>query len=211
MKDYNIKGLYIQVTDSKVTKLIFPFKGKYTEYLENKENLNKFIIQLNYILFNSVLTKELVDKAADNVISTQGDSSLIPKQIEVSWTTPPGAPGHLADISYELFPTKLNFDLEAIKKAASEEINPYLTWYSRFSLGTNDWFQLYTQWEPSILISIEFPIKKLHFHFDKYKKSKEFKCTLDLADSETETIIAAIKKGNRLRVEFNINNQNENN
>ena len=39
MKDYNIKGLYIQVTDSKVTKLIFPFKGEYAEYLENKENL----------------------------------------------------------------------------------------------------------------------------------------------------------------------------
>ena len=210
MKDYNIKGLYIQVTDSKVTKLIFPFKGEYTEYLENKENLNKFIIQLNYILYNNDLTEDLVDKAIENAVSTQGDSSLIPKQIEINYTEPPNAPGHLATISYKLFSTKLNFDLEAIKKVASEEINPYLTWYSRFSLGINDWFQLYTQWEPIILISIEFSTKKLHF-YEGYEKCKEFKCTLELADSETETIIAAIKEGNRLRIEFNINNQNENN
>ena len=207
MKEYNIKGLYIQVTDSKVTKLIFLFKGEYTEYLSNKENLNKFIIQLNYILFNSVLTEELVDKAIENAIDSQGDFSLIPKQIEIGWTEPPNVPGHLATISYKLFSTKINFDLEAVKKVASEEINPYLTWYSRFSLGINDWFQLYTQWKPIILISLEFSTKKLHFYYEGYEKCKEFKCTLDLADSETKTLIAAIKEGNRLR----INNQNENN
>lgn len=206
MKDYNIKGLYIQVTDNKVTKLIFPFKGEYTEYLENKENLNKFIIQLNYILYNNDLTEDLVDKAIENAIDSQGDFSLIPKQIEIGWTEPPNAPGHLAIISYELFPARLNFNLEAIKKAASEEINPYLTWYSRFSLGINDWFQLYTQWKPTILISLEFPTKKLHFHYEGYEKCKEFKCTLDLADNETETIIAAIKEANKLReVHYNCN------
>lgn len=203
MKDYNIKGLYIQVTDSKVTKLIFPFKGEYTEYLENKETLNKFIIQLNYILFGTYLTEDLVEKALENVIYAQGDSSLIPKQIEVSWTTPPSAPGHLVNISYELFPTKLNFDLEAVKKAASEEINPYLTWHSRFSLGITNSFQVYTEWYPLIYISFSFPEHKAYFCHTGFKDTPEFKCTLDLADSETETLIAAIKEGNRLRVEFN--------
>lgn len=197
VKEFNFKDLYVQAIDNKVSKLVFPLVGKYTGYLKNKENLNKFILQLNY-LYCTLLTEDLLDKALENSIIEQGNSSLIPKQIEFE----SGFCSYLVNVGYVLFPEKLNFDLKAVIEQVNK-INPYITWSYRFSLGIDKYFQFYTEWKPEILLNLSFPANTLSICCSKTESSKEFKHTVTLKDSSTESIIEAIKELSNLRLESN--------
>jgi hypothetical protein len=204
-QDY--KYFKVEVKDNKVFSISYPQCFVHKDHLQQEDDLISFIIRLNNILISTQANKvyvEDIDKAIfDKRAAVAADYKIVPKHITFRDNYPPNPSGNHIEIDYQVIKPVVNFDLQAVKKAA-EEINPYFVWEYRFSLGTTNWFQLYTGWTPSIRISINTTLSQLHFYYGEHKGwAKEFEHTVDLKDCTTKSILVAIEECNNLRVEFN--------